>query len=143
MLRTRAPLSTPKGFSFDLHVLGPPLTFALSQDQTLQFDFMLGITRSFRFELFFIDRAMQLPNALHRSGAEALAPAHPRTSRVRSQRFAEGGHAFVASFPALRFSGSVTPGKRREPPPVEGPGSLGGSVSEVKGVRCFFFGCQT
>src|SRR4030095_4101893 len=23
-------------FSFDLHVLGPPLTFALSQDQTLQ-----------------------------------------------------------------------------------------------------------
>ena len=39
VLRTRAPLSTPKGFSFDLHVLGPPQTFALSQDQTLQFDF--------------------------------------------------------------------------------------------------------
>ena len=38
VLRTRAPLSTPKGFSFDLHVLGPPQTFALSQDQTLQFD---------------------------------------------------------------------------------------------------------
>ena len=53
MLRTRAPLSTPKGFSFDLHVLGPPQTFALSQDQTLQFDFMLGITRSSRFELIF------------------------------------------------------------------------------------------
>src|SRR6478672_12194862 len=29
--------SRPKPtFSFDLHVLGPPLTFALSQDQTLQ-----------------------------------------------------------------------------------------------------------
>ena len=41
VLRTRAPLSTPKGFSFDLHVLGPPQTFALSQDQTLQFDFLL------------------------------------------------------------------------------------------------------
>ena len=38
VLRTRAPLSSPKGFSFDLHVLGPPQTFALSQDQTLQFD---------------------------------------------------------------------------------------------------------
>ena len=40
VLRTRAPLSsTPKGrFSFDLHVLGPPQTFALSQDQTLQFE---------------------------------------------------------------------------------------------------------
>jgi hypothetical protein len=39
VLRTRAPLSPPKRFSFDLHVLGPPQTFALSQDQTLQFDF--------------------------------------------------------------------------------------------------------
>ena len=40
VLRTRAPLSTtPKGsFSFHLHVLGPPRTFALSQDQTLQFE---------------------------------------------------------------------------------------------------------
>ncbi len=40
VLRTRAPLSTtPKnGFSFDLHVLSPPQTFALSQDQTLQFE---------------------------------------------------------------------------------------------------------
>ena len=42
VLRTRAPLSTPKGFSFDLHVLGPPQTFALSQDQTLQFDCVGG-----------------------------------------------------------------------------------------------------
>src|SRR5262249_16683468 len=32
--------SRPKPtFSFDLHVLGPPLTFALSQDQTLQLNF--------------------------------------------------------------------------------------------------------
>ena len=43
VLRTRAPLSTPKGFSFDLHVLGPPQTFALSQDQTLQFDAVLHL----------------------------------------------------------------------------------------------------
>ena len=36
-LLTRAPLSTtPKdGFTFDLHVLGMPPAFVLSQDQTL------------------------------------------------------------------------------------------------------------
>ena len=38
VLRTRAPLySGLPLFSCDLHVLGAPLTFALSQDQTLQF----------------------------------------------------------------------------------------------------------
>ena len=36
MLRTRAPLTIAS--AFDLHVLGPPQTFALSQDQTLQFE---------------------------------------------------------------------------------------------------------
>ena len=36
MLRTRAPLKFPKELAFDLHVLSAPLTFALSQDQTLQ-----------------------------------------------------------------------------------------------------------
>ena len=36
VLRTRAPLSGVAPFSCDLHVLGAPLTFALSQDQTLQ-----------------------------------------------------------------------------------------------------------
>ena len=35
-LRTRAPLSCPEGhLPFDLHVLGLPLAFILSQDQTL------------------------------------------------------------------------------------------------------------
>ena len=37
VLRTRAPLYRGRSpFSCDLHVLGAPLTFALSQDQTLQ-----------------------------------------------------------------------------------------------------------
>ena len=48
VLRTRAPLSSPKRFSFDLHVLGPPQTFALSQDQTLQFDSCLHYFSSTR-----------------------------------------------------------------------------------------------
>ena len=42
MLLTRAPLY--RGllpFSLDLHVLGAPLTFVLSQDQTLQLNFAL------------------------------------------------------------------------------------------------------
>ncbi len=39
MLRTRAPLTIAS--PFDLHVLGPPQTFALSQDQTLQFELAL------------------------------------------------------------------------------------------------------
>src|SRR5277367_4200607 len=38
VLLTRAPLYRGRSpFSCDLHVLGAPLTFALSQDQTLQF----------------------------------------------------------------------------------------------------------
>jgi hypothetical protein len=39
VLRTRAPLTIAS--PFDLHVLGPPQTFALSQDQTLQFELVL------------------------------------------------------------------------------------------------------
>jgi hypothetical protein len=38
VLRTRAPLySSLRTFSLDLHVLGTPPAFVLSQDQTLQF----------------------------------------------------------------------------------------------------------
>ena len=40
MLLTRPPLVTRR-YPLDLHVLGPPLAFALSQDQTLQFDLLL------------------------------------------------------------------------------------------------------
>ena len=37
VLRTRAPLYSPlRAFPFDLHVLGTPPAFVLSQDQTLQ-----------------------------------------------------------------------------------------------------------
>ena len=38
MLLTRAPLDRVAPVAFDLHVLGAPLTFVLSQDQTLQLD---------------------------------------------------------------------------------------------------------
>ncbi len=40
VLLTRAPLYRGRSpFSCDLHVLGAPLTFVLSQNQTLQFEF--------------------------------------------------------------------------------------------------------
>src|SRR5262249_9205095 len=44
VLLTRSPLSTraSPGFSFDLHVLGAPPAFVLSQDQTLHRDFDLA-----------------------------------------------------------------------------------------------------
>ena len=44
VLLTRSPLSTraSPGFSFDLHVLGAPPAFVLSQDQTLHRDFNLA-----------------------------------------------------------------------------------------------------
>ena len=38
VLLTRAPLNRVAPVAFDLHVLGAPLTFVLSQDQTLQFE---------------------------------------------------------------------------------------------------------
>ncbi len=38
VLLTRAPLNWVAPAAFDLHVLGAPLTFVLSQDQTLQLD---------------------------------------------------------------------------------------------------------
>jgi len=38
VLLTRAPLNGVAPVAFDLHVLGAPLTFVLSQDQTLQLD---------------------------------------------------------------------------------------------------------
>ena len=70
MLLTRAPLyregyseeqSLP--FSLDLHVLGAPLTFVLSQDQTLQLNFGFWFGEE--------------PSALERSSPESFALATP------------------------------------------------------------------
>ena len=54
MLRTRAPLSChiATTLSFDLHVLGLPLAFILSQDQTLHCKkFVLTFSQSINFEV--------------------------------------------------------------------------------------------
>ena len=45
VLLTRAPLYQGRSpFSLDLHVLSAPLTFVLSQDQTLQLNFRFAVT---------------------------------------------------------------------------------------------------
>ena len=50
VLLTRAPLYQGRSpFSHDLHVLSAPLTFVLSQDQTLQLNPVGWCERSFRF----------------------------------------------------------------------------------------------
>ena len=50
-LRTRAPLSRPGGrLPFDLHVLGLPLAFILSQDQTLHCIIVLLIVSFLKFQ---------------------------------------------------------------------------------------------
>ena len=70
-------------FAFDLHVLGPPLTFALSQDQTLQLNFRYirgcSINRERLPELLnhFVEKW------LHLHGYELVARNHTRPLRVR------------------------------------------------------------
>jgi hypothetical protein len=51
VLLTRAPLYRGRSpFSLDLHVLGAPLTFVLSQDQTLQLNPVLVEVSTRRFQ---------------------------------------------------------------------------------------------
>ena len=58
MLLTRSPLD-PKA-PFDLHVLSPPLAFALSQDQTLRFESENSMESNRSCYLFFKDRTEKL-----------------------------------------------------------------------------------
>src|SRR5690606_19412286 len=89
---------------FDLHVLGPPQTFALSQDQTLQFDCFgcLPVARpkglwnvsSRRFRC----RATRVVDRCRSTSPRAVSVAEAnRTVR------------FVVRVPALQFSGSEGP----------------------------------
>jgi hypothetical protein len=76
VLLTRAPLSTyPKtGFSFDLHVLGTPPAFILSQDQTLH-------------RLFF--RLLTADGSL--TGSALLASCHSAVVKLLLIRTFDGG----------------------------------------------------
>ncbi len=66
VLLTRAPLySSRRTFAFDLHVLSPPLTFALSQDQTLQLK-----TESVCSGLFLVDSYDESPEGARHRGSQ-------------------------------------------------------------------------
>src|SRR5262245_9788317 len=53
-------------FSCDLHVLGPPLTFALSQDQTLHLEkFVLRRTRRHDIRLYVSLALVRSPSRVH------------------------------------------------------------------------------
>src|SRR6185436_9290668 len=58
VLLTRAPLYRGRSpFSLDLHVLGAPLTFVLSQDQTLQLKSCRPAVRTSRSAAYFFSRS--------------------------------------------------------------------------------------
>ena len=70
MLRTRSPVYSPlRAFSLDLHVLGTPPAFVLSQDQTLQLSIGVSIQKQ------------QSPSRLT---AAATGASHPRSVAKRS-----------------------------------------------------------
>ena len=70
-------------FAFDLHVLGPPLTFALSQDQTLQLNFRCIRRNSINRERLPEPLNQFVENWLHLHGYELVARNHTRPLRVR------------------------------------------------------------
>jgi hypothetical protein len=72
VLLTRSPLSpgASSGISFDLHVLGTPPAFVLSQDQTLRRDLQTSRSRS-------LNRVAGIPN--HHGRTELIAWGHQRT----------------------------------------------------------------
>jgi hypothetical protein len=64
--------------AFDLHVLSPPLAFALSQDQTLQFNILLLYfsNSNENYYLCFKDRLRRFPSYVFGLRNESLPQAH-------------------------------------------------------------------
>ena len=96
MLRTRAPLVVAN--PFDLHVLGPPQTFALSQDQTLQFDVWL-------VDFFEADSSRPRPGPTGRvTGASPLGLALPQALLCRSDARSDSSRS---PLPLSSFQGAL------------------------------------
>ena len=88
MLLTRPPLF-PKE-ALDLHVLSPPLAFALSQDQTLQFDLYSIFGARTRLAVFFLDFKDRRPEGRWRlvilARCQSLQPKPPPFNANRVDR---------------------------------------------------------
>ena len=76
MILTRSPLpSSPKGrFSLDLHVLGAPPAFVLSQDQTLREDLSLSATWADCYQVKVSLELNECPPRLRVTGVFLAAP---------------------------------------------------------------------
>jgi hypothetical protein len=109
VLLTRSPLSTraSPGFSFDLHVLGAPPAFVLSQDQTLHRDFN-PTNNSAEYEIG--ESPVRVTSAPFRQ----LARRPPRGSRR-----AEFQGDVSRDTPALAFGVTVPFSRSRCPTPEE------------------------
>jgi hypothetical protein len=100
VLLTRAPLYWGRSpFTHDLHVLGAPLTFVLSQDQTLQFESFGRRSRLSRTSPLML----AICTASDRHPGDGLDPDGARThaiSRVQSDSvFKDRGEVFLPSGP--------------------------------------------
>ena len=150
MLRTRAPLSpAPKGrFSFDLHVLGPPQTFALSQDQTLQFE--LGMLELRCCSILGWSCVRWLAPRVHRRDAGRCRPASPTRDRSpsfdvdprRSRARWTCGPSLVqlSSFQGACRGGCSGTEFRLNRAPSLGVVIYAGLLLESRGLRRFFWG---
>ena len=118
VLRTRAPLVVAN--PFDLHVLGPPQTFALSQDQTLQFESARQIRRSG-------NRPCPSGPA---SGCESLRSSlsHKRSCKTRNGVSLLGLLFLSPVFRERARLGRVRLGHRRRSPPRRPTASRGGGL---------------
>ena len=123
MLRTRAPLYRGRSpFSHDLHVLGAPLTFVLSQDQTLQFE-SFGKHRGAKPQM---PPYCSLLHTCRFRGTKATVHRTHAISRVQSDSvFKDRGEASRFQL----FS-------------VSGPRNLVPLSFAVKGIQDFFLGPQ-
>ena len=66
MLLTRSPLTGIATCPFDLHVLGTPPAFILSQDRTLNVNYCeVGLAADFRFQFLYLQNESGITVLLH------------------------------------------------------------------------------
>ena len=139
MLRTRSPVYSPlRAFSLDLHVLGTPPAFVLSQDQTLQLSIgvsflahlfhappkrsMIGALKALRVpQSFFVD----LLSSFQRPTRHALPTPHFRRPRPPAVSNTPARGALPTAASAARQESCCRsfrcPPNRRGPPDLPGP----------------------
>ena len=133
MLRTRSPVYSPlRAFSLDLHVLGTPPAFVLSQDQTLQLRirFPSAFPRSapgYRGARDSALKALRCPQYLRGLAIQFSETDEP--FRLRTSDCDAPPPCFEPSKGERYLPPSTNRVKSRDPPPLERP-------RRVQGPRC-------